>query len=120
MRQETDRARLIAFMEKLGQTGVMNSTVALDDLPGGDLILAGMEDRSAGRETVNACLVEIVAPRLKRHGFDVPQADEKEGLPEHRLYRLLHDAGHQEPYGPYNALMRTMTSFGRALEARKS
>ena len=45
-------------------------------LPGEDLIEAGIEDLRAGRETVEALLVAIGAPRLRRIGLELPS-----GLP---------------------------------------
>lgn len=83
-------------------------------LPGGDLIERGLADLAAGQETVEALLVAIGGPRLRRSGIAVPP-----GVPprvEHRLYALL--AG-QEPHGAhsrYNALIRRLVSFERAVE----
>lgn len=44
-------------------------TVDPTDLPGGDLVAAGLEDLAQGRETVAALLVSIGAPRLRRVSF---------------------------------------------------
>lgn len=56
-------------------------------LPGDDLIEAGLRDLHAGRETIEALLVAIGAPRLKRLGIELPRA--LPDNPEHRLYDLL-------------------------------
>lgn len=83
------------------------------ELPGADLVVAGLEDLRAGRVTAEALLVSIGAPRLQRAGIDVPG-----GLvdPEHRLYELLASREPNGAHGRYNALIRRLVSFERALE----
>src|SRR5574341_1092269 len=58
-----------------------------DALPGGDLIEKGLADLREGRETIEALLVAIGAPRLRRIGLDLPE--DLPNDPEHRLYSLL-------------------------------
>lgn len=96
----------------------MKVSASIQKLPGGEMILSGLLDRQAGRDTINACLVDVVAPHLTRHGFDVSGNDDysRQTLPEHQLYRMLQQAGHEDPYGQYNSILRTMASFGRALD----
>jgi len=96
----------------------MKCDTFIDDLPGGDLIRAGLLDRAAGLDTVNACLVEIMASKLGKCGFEVEPSCDVSRLPEHRLYHLLHEQGNPEPYGQHHSLLRMMSSFGRALEGR--
>jgi hypothetical protein len=43
--------------------------VDLDHLPGGDLVAKGLRDLAASRETEEALLVSIGAPRLRRQGL---------------------------------------------------
>jgi hypothetical protein len=81
-------------------------------LPGGDLVAAGLRDLEAGRETVPALLVAIFASRLRREGLRVPKVPVE---PEHRLYRLLAREEPDSAHGRYNALVRRMVSFVRAL-----
>ena len=58
-----------------------------DGMPGRELIVAGLDDLRAGRETVEAMLVATGAPRLRACGIDVPGGDRPDsGL---RMYRLL-------------------------------
>jgi hypothetical protein len=86
-------------------------------LPGGELIRQGLEDLAARRESVEALLVAIGAPRLRRAGLDVPE----HGLerPEHRLYqRLSHKEG-AAAHSRYNALIRRLVSFERAFECER-
>lgn len=81
------------------------------DLPGGNLVERGRADLAAGRESPEALLVSIGAPRLRALGFDVP---EPEGCPEHRLYELLSREDPDAAHGRYNALVRRLVSFERA------
>jgi hypothetical protein len=91
----------------------------IDDLPGADLIQRGLDDAAAGRESVEALLVEIAAPRLRTLGLPVP--DSLGGMDaELRLYAELGRNGVLDPYGEYNALLRRLTSFVRALERRRA
>jgi hypothetical protein len=83
-------------------------------LPGAELVLSGLADLEQRRETIEALLVLIGAPRLRALGIPVPPS-ENEVSPEHRLYQLL---GAQDPrtaYGRYNALVRRLVSFEHAL-----
>ena len=88
----------------------------LGDLPGAELVLPGLADLAAGRDTVEALLVEIAAPRLRRLGLDVPQRSDEE--PERRLYLRLHAERPQGMHARYNALIRRLISFSQALEGR--
>lgn len=80
--------------------------------PGAELITKGLADLSDGRETVEALLVAIGTPRLRRLGFDVPSL----ALPEHRLYEYLARTNPDTAHSRYNALLRKLTSFERAAE----
>jgi hypothetical protein len=90
----------------------------LQDLPGAELVLPGLADLAASRDTVEALLVEIAAPRLRRLGIDVPHRDDVE--PERRLYLRLDAERSQDVHARYNALLRRLVSFSQALEARVS
>ena len=85
----------------------------LTDLPGGDLIAAGLDDLRRGLETVPALLVSVGAPRLRRLGLSVPSAIPD---PERRLYVLLARDDPAAAHGRYNALVRRLVSFERAAE----
>ena len=83
------------------------------DLPGHELVSSGLADLAAGRETENALLVTMAAPRLRALGIDVPAA--RAGQASHRLYELIardHDGAHSR----YNALVGRIASFARAAE----
>lgn len=81
-------------------------------LPGAELVENGLADLAAGRETVASLLVSIGAPRLRQLGIEVSNP-----IPaaEHRLYRLLSDSTEDDAHSRYNALIRRLVSFERAL-----
>jgi len=81
------------------------------DLPGGDLIEAGLDDLRQHRRTVAALLVSIGAPRLRQLGLRVPRT---EADPERCLYELLASSDPDSAHGRYNALVRRLVSFERA------
>jgi len=81
------------------------------ELPGEDLVRRGIADLAAGVGSVEALLVSIGAPRLRRLGFDVPDSLPS---PEHRLYELLRAEHGDAAHSRYNALVRRLVSFERA------
>jgi hypothetical protein len=86
----------------------------LERLPGGELIREGLMDLAAGRETRASLLVAIGADRMRRAGLAVP--DTKIDEPEIRLYELLAADDSDAAHSRYNALIRQLVSFERALE----
>lgn len=82
-------------------------------LPGGHLIIEGLADARAGRVTVPALLVAIGAQRMRDGGLDVPLVTIDE--PEIRLYQLLAEEDSDSAHSRYNALIRQLVSFERAL-----
>ena len=89
----------------------------MDSLPGDDLISAGVVDLQNERETIPALLVAIGAPKLRTLGFSLPQTLPLN--PEHRLYDLLSLNGSDTAHSRYNALIRKLVSFQRAMECVK-
>jgi len=83
-------------------------------LPGHDLVEQGVGDLRRGVESAEALLVSIGAPRLRRAGIDVPSSTFD--TPEHRLYALLARVAPDAAHSRYNALIRRLVSFERALE----
>ncbi|MEO7189460.1 MAG: hypothetical protein ABI051_00240 [Vicinamibacterales bacterium] len=81
-------------------------------LPGADIVTGGLNDLNAGRTTVASLLVEIGAPRLRELGIDVPPGAP---LPEHRLYALIARDAPANAHSAYNAWLRRLVSFERAL-----
>jgi hypothetical protein len=82
------------------------------ELPGADLVERGLADLGRGDVTLEALLVSIGAPRLRLLGVEVPQTLPD---PEHGLYALLHAEDEDAAHGRYNALVRRLVSYERAL-----
>jgi hypothetical protein len=83
-------------------------------LPGGDLIEEGLDDLANGRVTIASLLVVIGSPRLRRAGLKVPEISIED--PELRLYELVAAEDSDAAHSRYNALIRRLVSFERALE----
>jgi hypothetical protein len=87
----------------------------IDRYPGGDLVRQGLADLAAGRETPEALLVAVGAARLRAAGVPVPALGILD--PELRLYEQLARDDPDAAHGRYNALIRKLASFERAIEA---
>lgn len=83
----------------------------LEMLPGTDLVQRGVEDLEAGRESAEALLVSIGAPRLRSVGIEVSLPIQS---PEHKLCLLLARQKGDGAHSAYNALIRRLVSFERA------
>lgn len=81
--------------------------------PGGDLIEQGIQDLRDGHESMSALLVSIGAPRLRRAGIAIVNPIR---APEHRLYEVLSGSDSDSAHARYNALVRRLVSFERAVE----
>lgn len=88
----------------------MGVAVAVEQLPGGDLVERGVADLAHGRPTVEAALVSMAATRLRALGFDVPafNAPQPAG---HALYERLERRDPDTAYSQYKALTRRLASF---------
>ena len=85
-------------------------------LPAFDLITTGIRDLQDRRESIPALLVSIGAPKLRSRGMDIPEIPfHLATYPEHRLYDLLAADGADSAHSKYNALIRKLVSFERAL-----
>jgi hypothetical protein len=87
---------------------------SLTHFPCGERIERGLADHAAGRKSIDACLVRIARPRLVEAGW-MPAREGFDLTAEHDLYTLL---GQEEgdPYSRYNAPLRELVSFERALD----
>jgi len=83
----------------------------MEVLPGADLIKRGAEDLDSGRESAEALLVSIGAPRLRSIGVELSSPIPS---PEHKLYLLLAKEKGDAAHSAYNALIRRLVSFERA------
>lgn len=88
------------------------STIA--HLPGADLVAQGVRDCEAGLTTTEGLLVQVAAGKLRSMG--IPVAPSSVPLPEHQLYEHLRDQNPRTAHGRYNALIRRLVSFERALQ----
>ena len=86
---------------------------AMTSLPGNDLIAAGVEDLRNQKQTIEALLVAIGAPKLRSLGLELPH--NLPTTPEHRLYDLLSETEPDSAHSRYNALIRRLVSFERAM-----
>lgn len=89
----------------------------MDLLPGSELVETGIADLQSERETIPALLVAIGAPKLRKLGLSLPLA--LPSNPEHRLYDLLSADNSDSAHSKYNALIRKLVSFQRAMECVK-
>jgi hypothetical protein len=84
--------------------------------PGGELVAQGLADLAAGHETIASLLVSVGAERMREAGLAVPPGL---GDAERRLYDLLARDGADAAHSRYNALIRELVSFERALECAR-
>lgn len=90
-------------------------------LPGADMVESGLAALRRGDMTVEALLVLVGAPRLRAAGLEIPAAVVEPGppvcgSPEIALYLALADEHGADAHSRYNALIRRLVSFERALE----
>lgn len=85
-------------------------------LPGEDLVTKGVADLSGGVSSIEALLVLIGAPRLRRLGVVIPIPRKSPDSPEHALYEHLQSENAKDAHSRYNALIRRLVSYERALE----
>ena len=85
-----------------------------DAFPAGELICQGIKDIQAEVESPQALLVAIGRPRLVRIGVSVPEFSVE--FPEMRLYEYISRTDSDAAHSRYNALIRRLVSFERAVE----
>jgi hypothetical protein len=88
----------------------------MTSLPASDLIETGFRDLRERRETIAALLVLIGAPKLRSLGLAIPDTSFAFATtPEHRLYDLLATDNPDSAHSKYNAMIRKLVSFERAI-----
>jgi len=92
---------------------------ATDDVPGNELVEAGLADLKRGEMTVEALLVAVGAPRLRALGLPVPETPATPGQPELALYKAVGRLHPDDTHSRYNALIRRLVSYERELERRR-
>lgn len=88
----------------------------LMDLPGGDLILRGIEELASGRTGEYGLLVLVASMRFRDLGLNLPRRDDITRPVNVQLYELLQGAYGIGAYSRYNALLRSLNSFIHSLE----
>ncbi|WP_310489495.1 hypothetical protein [Chamaesiphon sp. VAR_69_metabat_338] len=89
----------------------------LNELPGSELILPGLEDLYQGRNnTIGSLLISIASIRLTAAGLDIPQIS-LVSEPELALYNYL-QIDRDDAYSYYNALLNSLNSFCAAIELK--
>jgi hypothetical protein len=89
----------------------------LNELPGSELILPGLEDlRHGDNQTIGALLIAIASIRLAAAGLEIPNQP-LSVEPELALYAHLQN-DREDAYAYYNALLNSLNSFCTALELR--
>ena len=87
----------------------------LQELPGAELVLPGLEDLQNGNsETVGALLIAIASTRLTEAGLNF-STSQLISEPELALYDHLQNQ-RDDAYPYYNALLSSLNSFCNALE----
>ncbi|MGG6264956.1 hypothetical protein ACQ4M3_02675 [Leptolyngbya sp. AN03gr2] len=87
----------------------------LEELPGAEIILPGLEDLRLGRtNTIGALLIAIASTRLTNAGLEIPR-QHLAPEPELKLYARL-QTEREDAYPYYNALLDRLNSFCHALE----
>lgn len=84
------------------------------NLPGSDLVAAGIAALESGEQTVEAALVALGAPRLRAIGLDIPTSADAIAEPNLALYSAVCEAGGD--HFRYNALLASLLSFSQAAE----
>ena len=89
----------------------------LNELPGSEFILSGLDDLEQGNNnTIGSLLITIASRRLTEAGLDIPKIP-LVSEPELALYAHLQQE-RSDAYPYYNALLRSLNSFCTALEMR--
>jgi hypothetical protein len=96
-------------------TATATVPVIRSDLPGADLVDAGLRDLQAGRRTAPALLLLGARARLAQDGIRLPVVDVPN--PERALYDLLDSEDPPGAPARYNALRQRLVSFCHAFEA---
>jgi len=90
----------------------------LDELPGSELIISGLEDLYHGKNnTIGSLLIAIASIRLTEAGLDIPKKP-LASEPELALYAYLQNERASDAYSYYNALLNSLNSFCAALELK--
>ena len=90
----------------------MAAQMQLFEAPGFELVHQGIRDLAEGHLSTESLLVSIAAPRLQLLGIRLPPVLP---LPEEELFARLVDEHGDGAHSHYNALVRRLVSFTRAV-----
>lgn len=85
-------------------------------LPGAELVASGIVALKRGDLTVEALLVCVGATRMRLAGLEIPPSPPLAQPPEIELYQAIGAEHPDDTHSRYNALIRRLVSFERALE----
>ena len=88
------------------------------EVPGQDLIEAGLAAIERGEWTAEALLIAIGAPRLRFIGLRLPDLSSAPDHPELALYHALGRIYPNDTHSRYNALIRRLVSYEQEMERR--
>lgn len=88
-------------------------------LPGGEILEEGLRDLANGIQSHSALLLMIAGPRLRSHGFPIPQFSQASRAGEELLYLDLYAQYGTDAYPRYNALIQRLVSLENALDATR-
>jgi hypothetical protein len=91
------------------------ASVVPNDLPGAEIVIEGLADLAAARESISALAVSMAATRLRAAGIDVPPTRSARPA-SHRLYEKLAGDDPRNAHSRFNAIVRRVASFARAAE----
>lgn len=91
-------------------------TTVPPNLPGADLVSSGIEALRRGETSVEALLVMVGASRMRAAGLELPEYPSLPHSPEIALYNAIGAEHPADAHSRYNALIRRLVSFERALE----
>jgi hypothetical protein len=87
----------------------------LKSLPGAEIVLPGIVDLEAGRDSVNAIAVRCAATRLRGIGLNAPDTAAGPAA-SHQLYERLSEELGNGAHSRYNAILARVASFAGAAE----
>lgn len=88
----------------------------LEDLPGGERALRGLEAVARGERSMEVLWLEMARTRLRENGIDVPGTDPEVHL---ALHRACLEVDARTGHATYRALNEELSSLLDALEARR-
>jgi hypothetical protein len=113
VKRPTDHDRRRRHTGRVSKRAPSDERVDYSNVPGWELVSAGLADLAVGRVTVAAMLVKSADTRLRAIGIEVPGDARPDAYL--RMYELVErEVGEGPAHGRYNALRRRLLSFLRS------